>query len=227
MNESSKYCRGGKSKWGRVLLWSVALIITLLILAGLWLSRYLFVNSPPWRVNTLPPDEELIAHFYKHRADIEELVRRYRSYVPPPGKQHHEWTTLGDTPEIFKRAGVKRLIEVLPMWLPNSYSVEARQRDGGIVADWRKEATYRALAIRPLDTRFYHNVVWKDLVFIPIIPRIENGVMLGPVDKHGMNVMNLRVVPTLNNEPPDVDRDTCALRQIEPQWFVMMCRTLY
>lgn len=211
----------------RVLLWSVALLTALIVLSCLWIGRYLFLDSPPWRINTLPPDEELIANFHEHREDIEELVRRYRNYVPPPSKQHHEWATLGDTPEIFKRAGVKRLIEVLPLWLPDPYSAEARQRDGGRVTDWREKSMYQALAIRPLDTRFYRNLVWKDLVFIPVVPRIENGIMLGPVDERGVNIMSLRVVPTLNKEPPDVGRDTCALRKIESQWFVMMCRTIY
>ncbi|THF65234.1 hypothetical protein [Pseudothauera rhizosphaerae] len=214
-----------KRKRPRILRWGVTLILAVL---GIWVIRVLFLLAitPPLRINTLPPDEELITHFYEHRADIEELVRRYRNYVPPPGTQHGEWRKLGDTPELFKRAGVKRLIEISPTWLPNPYSLEARQRDKGIVANWREAAKYRTLAIRPLDTRFYHNVVWKDLVFMPVAPRIEDGILIGPIDHLGRH-SHQRVFPTLNNEPPDVERDTCAYRQIEPQWFVQMCRTLY
>ncbi|THF65232.1 hypothetical protein [Pseudothauera rhizosphaerae] len=216
-----------KRKRPRMLRWGINLVLS--VLGILVIYTLLLLTGPPRRINTLAPDEELIAHFYAHRADIEELVHRYRSYVPPPGAQHGEWRKLGDTPELFKRAGVKRLKYIGPTWLPDPYSLEARQRDKGkgIVAGWSAAAKYHTVAIVPLDSRsFYHNVVWKDLVFMPVAPRIADGVLVGPIDHLGRH-SHQRVFPTLNNEPPDVERDTCAYRQIEPQWFVRMCRTLY
>lgn len=211
---------------GRILLIGGFLCVTLAILWVMWSSRFLFVTSPPARINSLPPDEELIAHFYKHRSDIEELVSRYRSYVPPLGKEHGEWEKLGNTPDLLRRAGVRYIKSIHPTWLPEPYSLEARKHDKGIVANWREAAKYQTLSIQPLDARFYHNIVWKDLVFMPVAPRIENGTLIGPIDHLGRNYKS-RVFPTLNKEPPDVGRDTCALHKIEDQWFVRMCRVIY
>lgn len=208
----------------RIVMLGLATIVSLSIGAAIlfWL-----LFGPPWRINTLPPDEELIAWFQTNRGDIEELVRRYRAYVPPEGVDHHEWTKLGDTPELLKRAGVQRLNEILPLWLPDPYSREARQLDGDRVTDWRERPKYQALAIQPSDKRWRQGRVWKDIVFIPAVPRIEDGILLGPVDSRGESVHSMRVLPTLNNEPPNVKRDECAVRQVEPQWFVRMCRVIY
>lgn len=214
---------GGLYKY--LLLVGVTLCIVLSVLWFLWASRFLFVTPPPVRTNTLPPDEELISYFYQRRADIEELVRRYRDYVPPPGKEHGEWEKLGNTPDLLKQAGVRYITPIYPTWLPEPYSLEARQRDRGMLSNWRESAQYRTLSIQPLDMRFYQNIVWKDLVFMPVVPRIENGKLIGPIDHLGRNHLS-RVFSTLNNEPSDVERDTCALRQIESQWFVRMCRVI-
>lgn len=51
-------------------------------------------------------------------------------------------------------------------------------------------------------------------------------MLLGPVDVHGRHYENFRVLPSLNSEPPEVQRDECALRQLESQWFIRMCRVI-
>lgn len=208
-------------KQRRTLRWGVVLPLTVFGVGAVWIL--LALGLP--RINTLPPDEELIAHFYQHRADIEELVTRYRNYVPPPGEHHGAWERLGDTPELFARTGVKYLKEIGPTWLPDPYSQEARQQDRGIVTDYREAAKYRTVAIVPSDEDFHHNVVWKDIVFMPVMPRLEHGELVGPIDHLGRHT-RYRLFPALDNEPPDVKRDTCAFRQIESQWFVRMCRVL-
>lgn len=217
---------GGSSHLGvalrRTLLGIGAIFIVLLIAGITWLTC---CSPPPWKINSLAPDEELIAWFQDNRPDIEELVRRYRDYVPPEGKGHGEWAKLGDTPAILQRSGVRRITHTLNLWLPDPYSVEARKRDGNRAANWREEAKYQTLIIEPADDkRFYHISVWKEMVYFPVAPRIENGFIIGPVDALGRNG-HYRISPHFNSEPPLVDRDECAYRPIDAQWFVRMCRT--
>jgi hypothetical protein len=226
MSETTNEVRSKKSVVVRILLWGAAVLLALLVAGGWWLWS---VAGPPSRINTLPPDEELIAWFQTNRADIEELVRRYRAYVPPEGKQIGDWEKVGDTPELHKRAGVSRLSDASSaVWLPDPYSAVARIKDGGYLAvDWRQATKYKTLVIHSSDKRWWQGRVWKDLVYFPMVPRIEDGRIMHPVEETGVSRPTDRVLSTLNNEPPDVNRDECALRQIEPQWFVRMCRVIY
>lgn len=205
----------------------VRYLLALFFLTGfLWIKLKL---SPPLPINTLAHDEVLIAWFYSNRSDIEELVRRYRTYVPPEGKGHNEWSKLGDTPELLKRAGVFAFSENSPAyWLPDPYSVDARKNDGGYLAvNWRLAAKYKTLIIHPADKkRFERNTVWKDLVYFPMVPRIENNNIIDPVGMDGRVRLTYRIVSSLNDDPPNIKRDECALRMIESQWFVRMCRII-
>ena len=203
-----------------VLIWIVLLTICV------WASRSFFINP-------LPSDEEFIAHFQKHRADIEELVRRYRQYEPPPRQPHHLWASQGDTPEILSRAGISTVGYVSPTWLPNPYSLEtakyldADARSGKGYALAHKYGTIR---IRYRDPRYervllrYMNDGWKDLWFIPEVPRIQNGWLIVPPNANGVFPQGYRVLLSLNDFPPDWRKGDCVLRQIEPQWFIRMCR---
>lgn len=207
----------------RILLGVGAILMVLLIVGVGWLTCY---RPPPWTINSLASDEQLIAWFQANRPDIEDLVLRYRTYIPPEGKGHNEWEKLGDTPAIRQRSGVRYVIPILDLWLPEPYSVEARKRDGNRVVDWREKARYQTLKIIPADAkRFHHNTVWKDMVYFPVEPHIENGFIIGPVDALGRNG-HYRISPHFNSEPPLVDRDECAFRRIDAQWFVRMCRTI-
>ena len=122
--------------------------------------------------------------------------------------------------------GVKYISPIAPLWLPEPYSLEARQRDKGRVQNRDEVVRYQTLAIKLDDERFNRNIVWKDLVFMPALPRLENGKLIGPVGRRGGNY-DLNVFTTLDNEPPDVKRDSCGMRLIEGQWFVRMCRINY
>ena len=90
---------------GRILLIGISLITVLAIVVCIMLARFLLMDPPKSPINPLPPDEELIEFFYQHRAEIEELVRRYREYVPPQGKSHGEWEKMGNTKELFLQGG--------------------------------------------------------------------------------------------------------------------------
>ncbi|MDP1612946.1 MAG: hypothetical protein Q8M11_17975 [Sulfuritalea sp.] len=216
MNGTTKYIRPEKSIVWRVLLWIAVVLLGMAIMTGWW---------RPLPRNNLASDEELIAYFFAHRADIEELVKRYREYQPPPGQGHHQWRKQGDTAERFKRAGVRDITYNVTVWFPNPYSIETAKQVAA-TPGFEKYIKHGGIRVQIDDDRFMRNsTIWKDLSFIPEIPRIENGMLLYPVDEQGRQSRD-RVLPTLNSEPPEVQRDECALRQIEPQWFIRMCRVI-
>lgn len=185
----------------------------------------MFINVPPRPVNSLPLDNELITYFELHRADLEELARRYRGYVPDPGTQQGEWRKRGDIPEVFRRAGVSYVSPIMGRWMPDLYSVEARQREGNLSYSEFNKPEHQVLVIQFADRRFNHNIIWKDLVSFPVTPRIEEGFLIGPVDKEGKNSRYL-VYASLDSEPPLIKRDLCGFRRIESKWFIRMCRII-
>lgn len=212
-----------------------------------------------WIWNPLPSDEEMIENFQAHRADFVEIVRRYREYPRLPDKSSSFWFKDGDTLELFKRAGVDSVdYEGSTPWLPNPYSLDTamnmenrRKAMGGFELFHR----YGALRIRPATTpridhpergdsdRHYrntvvHGVIWKQYVFFPEVPRIENGKLLSPLSIVGKKFpgaqihemegvatsqQKYRVLPTLNRLPSHWKGFECVYRQIEPQWFIRMC----
>ncbi|MFH2046160.1 MAG: hypothetical protein ABIK92_13540 [Pseudomonadota bacterium] len=154
-----------------------------------------------WEFNPLVSDEEMIAHFRAHRAEFEELVRRYREYPRPPDKDHSFWYREGDTPELMRRAGVARLARLIPAWFPNPYSVEASKRfreaiTSGTARKLGLFNKYGTIGISPVSQKSpliqgnsnqYHLItplrgaIWKTYAHIPEIPRIEDGELLWPL----------------------------------------------
>ena len=81
-------------------------------------------------------------------------------------------------------------------------------------------------------------MIWKEYVFFPEVPRIENSMLLEPVDivgkgfpgstfhkKEGVATKQdmYRVFPSLNHLPNNWKGFECVYRQIEAQWFIRMC----
>lgn len=211
-----------------------------------------------WFWNPLPSDEEMIENFQAHRDDFIEIVRRYREYPDLPEKARDLWFKDNDTLELLKRAGVDCVdYDGTTPWLPNPYSLETAMnmeimpssKDFGIFY------RYGLLRIQPATTpridhpeqtdhrRHYggsiiHGVFWKQYVFFPEAPRIENGILFGPLqithkgdsnsvfhEKEGVSTWQYkeRVLPSLNRRPRDWKGFECVYRQIEPQWFLRMC----
>lgn len=202
-------------------LWLLLILVFIVLFAYLLLTR-----------NPLPSDEEFIAQFQAHRADFEELVRRYRHFEPGPDKSHNLWQKQGNTQEILLRAGIRRINYSTPVWFPNPYLLETarkvkelREKSGSIAISHK----YGALRIKPAPREQYRAYdiqyvkVWKDLYFFPEVPRIENGEMLGPLDSDGKYSFRSRVFPSLNHYPDNWKRFECVYRPIEPQWFMRMC----
>lgn len=179
--------------------------------------------------NPQPTDEEMIAHFQAHRAEIEEIVRRYRAFQSPPGK-HHRWAEVPDTRALMEGAKVKRVHYSAPLWLPNPYSPETAKLADTFYGngDFDKYARHGALILTLTDSRYYTTwvkwgIVIKDLKYYPEVPRIENGRLMAPVNLKGLSQPLERVVPSMNVPPEDWTR--CLLRQFEPQWFIRLCRS--
>jgi hypothetical protein len=64
----------------------------------------------------------------------------------------------------------------------------------------------------------------KDYYFFPEAPRIENDELLGPMKADGEYSYSYRVLPSLNRFPIPWKPYECVYRQIEPQWFIRMCK---
>jgi hypothetical protein len=137
---------------------------------------------------SLPSDEEMIGNFQAHRRDIEELIRRYRTYKPPKNVSHSHWVDEGDTQEIMSSAGIKRITHSsYRPWLPKPYSLETEKsvaseiknsknyeifyKYGGLIVSISPTLYYRSFNLK-------YSFVWKDLYFIPEVPLIENGELL-------------------------------------------------
>jgi hypothetical protein len=127
----------------------------------------------------------------------------------------------------MKKAGVDRVKHSgHTPWLPNPYSRETGKRLSKMRGIPNK---YKAMIVKPLPEKKYYKGhlvyvrVWKDLFFIPEIPRIKDGWLIGPATKNRPPSRYRRVLSSLNRFPEKWKDYECVLRQIEPQWFVRMC----
>jgi len=149
----------------------------------------------------LPSDEEMMANFYAHRADFEELVWRWREHPPVSDGKGIGYLFPRENAQQMKRAGISRINESIPFWYPDPYSIQTAQKRYDMAA--RKNDPvygfdvlhkYREAVIKPEheidrytksrlirannDVRL--SMVWKDFVHMPEVPRIENGWLLNP-----------------------------------------------
>lgn len=191
-------------------------IIIALVLAGCGLF-----------LSPLPKDEELIAYFYAHRSDLEELVKRDRQYVPEQRGMHHLWMKQGDTPQLLQRAGVERLSETVYIWIPDSYAPDFLSRRNAL-RDERWDlfySRYSALEIHLNDVRYFSSPFFKTLLHFPEVPRVKENLLITPGEDEKKQLEKRYpdhvVYPSLNNHLPQ--KGYCALRQIEPQWFINVC----
>jgi len=200
--------------------------ITALLIAGLlyW-----------WHYNPLPSDEEMIAHFHNHRAEIEELVKRYREWVP--SKSVPNWEAVPENKALMEKARVKRVTDVAPQWPPNPYSKEAvKQFDDSIRAGKVPSLNpYSNISIELLDEddpeRHFAKVltssgvrwIFKELIFIPEIVRIEGENLWLPVHVLSEVRHKMRIFPSLNSYPSNWTKGECVYRQFETHWFVHLC----
>lgn len=245
--------------------------------AGIALTAFLTITGCNYYLlliwNPLPSDEEMIAHFQAHRADFEEIVRRYREYPAKHGLKSTpwDWYKEGDTTELLIRAGIDRVKNGGDIWLPNPYSVETAIKIDRLFANYMKDIapfpfsdTHGDLVLEPApqprtsrfnrfsQANFAYGSISKSYYFFPEVPRIENGILQGPLktdsgtmpgavfhEKEGVWTwqFHYRVLSTLNRFPLCWQRRNASYeynlypyrvyRQIEPHWFLKMGRTHY
>ncbi|MBL8495231.1 MAG: hypothetical protein JNM37_13410 [Rhodocyclaceae bacterium] len=185
-------------------------------------------------VNPLASDEEMIAHFNAHRAEIEALVKSYREWEPTPG-ENVIWNHKPETKRLLERAGVWAVSDIAPIWFDDPYSIEGAARfdvllrAGTPQGYFRKIGTIEVLLLgkeyaRSSFFRYPKGAgLFKRFVYYPVRPRVENGLLLHPFH-FGRQGEGDRVFDSLNAFPPDWKVGECVLRKLEPQWFIQMCR---
>jgi hypothetical protein len=199
----------------------------------------------------LASDEEMIAHFKEHRAEIEELVKRYREFEVAPNNEtfdnaHKKWKQQSDTPELLQKTGVGYITAIMgdaqygdwyTLWFPNPYSIETAHKLKAIndLKSWEEKRSifykYGMIGVY-LDGRKYstkHGII-KQFVYIPEIPRIENNKLLSPLNINGEHYFRKPLLSSLNYIPfrfwaysDNGEATQCAFKQIDLQWFLRMC----
>jgi hypothetical protein len=136
------------------------------------------------------------------------------------------------------------------IWLPNPYSMETAKLADKMYKESENmpsEGNYKPLqyskkyynkygmlVIRLFPDKkynkktFYYESIRKYLYHIPEAPKIENGELLGPYDINGNYSFRWRINKSLNYilhqwNFGSLDDFKCAIRQIEPQWYIYMC----
>jgi len=201
-------------------------VFTLAVLAVGYAAYYFLIIRNP-----LPSDEEMIAHFYAHRADFEELVRRYREYDRPSDKDTSFWYKEGDTLDLYKRASILDVEFSAPVWFTFPYTlgtaieVEERMKKDGRSLFHK----YGALSISLSPRQKYriitprYTVIWKNFYFFPEEPRIKDGKLFWPLNIKGNYSKQRRTFPSLNRFPNQWKDFECVYRKIESHWFLSMC----
>ncbi len=184
-----------------------------------------------WFRFPLPTDEEIIAHFYQHRTDIEELVKRRRAHRSQPGDKFI-WISKPEIRALKKRAGIYRISgdNIGGLWLPDPYNtyksmtsqerldISIQEMKAGGHARWK----YGGTSLRTTENNFRSTLrvalMYKELWHLPEVALIKDGLLYWPSGK------TRRVSDSLDYYPLDWERGECLFRQFEPQWFIKLCR---
>jgi hypothetical protein len=178
----------------------------------------------------LPSDADMIADFQAHRGDFERLVALYQKHgshgrLRKEQPEYLEYTTL------LRQRGLSHLSGDGAIWLPDPYSADtAKKRPQGA-------ASFHAFAHHgvslhvekvTISSRLRGGPVWKDYFYVPVVPTVHEGELWWPADEKGRIFRKARVLPSLDDFPPEWLRDPpklegCVFRQIEPQRFLRLC----
>ena len=188
-------------------------------------------NAPYFR--SLPSDEEMIEHFYRHRADFERLVKIYLEDSSVPTDVVG---TLLPTPEVkatMDRINITFVSDDQVLWiLPDPYSTDpdfrrkyiklsaktygANRREirqyFGVILSYAHPKALRLKYMAPVHKRYY---------YVPFRPRVRDGEIHFP-QVSLMAYGDGPSVQSLNTYPPGLKPFGCAYREIEPHWFIRM-----
>ncbi|AFM24975.1 hypothetical protein [Desulfomonile tiedjei] len=220
--------------WLKVLLClglSIFLLFTACYLL-FFLAFYSFADLP-LLFRPLPSDEEMIANFQDHRTEFERLVWIYQqdSRVPV------EFNSLIPTPEIntiMRRVNVSSVSADGYQWIPpdpysrdidiiKRKSPKCFQRGGYLHYDAQSRKLSGVLLGYTYGKKITieGNLISKKYYYIPFVPKVTNRNLSFPTTPMaGYN----RITESLNNYPQEFGQYDCLYKQIEPHWFIVMCR---
>lgn len=173
-------------------------------------------------------DKEMIDHFNAHKAEFDELVKRYLAFDHRKG----DWDKLPRVIELKEATGVQRIIDGPGYWFENPYSIDAAKQSKEMEENksWAEHHDRKTAIVQMQDERRHYDfdirsaINWKDYVYYPAAPEIENGRIKLPRElidrKYGIRN---RVLESLDN--PRWEYGECVLRRIDPQWFLRRCRS--
>jgi hypothetical protein len=215
-----------KAIWLRVLL-GLGLGMALLFVSAYLLLFHLFYSFAdlPLLLRPLPSDEQMIANFHQHRADFERLVQIYREDLSIPT----DFILLQPTPQIkdlMARINVDSVEGDGMVWMPpDPYSTDPTFLERKYSFDHlpqRRNFSGVKLGYAYGTVITYHlGLISKNYYYIPLVPRVSDGQLVLTASPAGGLP---HVAETLNNYPSKFGLLECFCKQIEPHWFIEMCR---
>lgn len=186
-------------------------------LDALGLSRYF---------SELPNDDEMIERFRKHRQDYEnmrkdaDLVLQKKLSETYWRKKYAAIVNGGVVFACFPRAIYTDFEQYKPCGGPFMYNFE--NPDNRLFAFAFE--TDRTKYIKGADYGWPHNSHEKGYVYFPIVPKIENGRVIGSKTKNGSRI-TWRLFDRLDGKwPEDMKGWEYRLRRIDPQWFLYISK---
>lgn len=175
--------------------------------SGAWIEAW--EVGLPWYFRTLPTDEEMINRFRTHRSDFEAMKNKAmgnsagflgREWEDKTGVQGAERFAL--YPQTSKKAKL-----ISDLWAVEFGVEETR---------YVKDATSDDMAMLRRT---------KGYVYFRTSPQVEGEYLLD-FPHEGYPQRRWRLLPSLNGPPwpSDWKSGHCWMRQIEPQWFLSLCR---
>lgn len=178
------------------------------------------------RSDSLVSDEKMIENFKNNRAAFQELVASYYK----DGQKAIIWRDMPRVIELKRIAGVERIIDGPGYWFENPYSPEAAEKVKKMHDEklWDLFHDRKSLIIKMPEADGYGEYPlytvnkWKDYFYFPVDPMIENNHLVQPRKINGpAKFQGHEVLDSLNSFPRG--KNDCALRKIEPHWFIRRC----
>lgn len=217
----------------------VWLVMEVAASAGLFVAVWAATHT--YFFNPLPRDEELIAHFKAHRNQFEFLVRTYYTAPEPRAGQDR---VLWDEPPAIQQVKNELSVDWIGphggYWPKDPYTADAHERIIGVDQTksegrfaTRQQESLKVIVFvdraEALSLRFPGDaMIWKAFFHVPVQVRVSTGMIERPWEprepRPNYGVWPMRVLDSLNGYPSGWEKGRCLYRQIEPQWFLMMCR---
>jgi len=178
------------------------------------------------RSDSLVSDEKMIENFKNNRAAFQELVASYYK----DGQRAIIWRDMPRVIELKRITGVKHVADGPGYWFENPYSPEAaeklkKMRDEKLWDEFRdRKALIISMSVADGYGEYplYSVNKWKNYFYFPVDPMIENNRLVLPRRSDGpAKFQGDEVFDSLNSFPRG--KNGCALRKIEPHWFISRC----